>query len=469
MSVKRGSTVVNYTTLHCLMSKLVSEALSSTRPLWPPHQCNPQYITKTSTASARNGTSSCPTTTGSESVHNSAAACTSSSHWPLATTKQTESDRPAKILLNIIPELQPKALKRPGPTDEEIGGILAYLKDGAPLASTPQSTTSSSSVNSSANGTKTTVTTSAMKDSDIAVGNDIDNKLAEEVKEFVISCSHPSLEQGVNYSHAHDLEEWLCLELIDGVDTDAVVGNNAAHHLYSGLISDCQDTRQSLNELNCPSVLDHARQNTTSTCHGHKFTTTSKERLGSFVNDDLLEPVEDWNQWNEPAYVERMINLCNTLNCSRSSNLMENEHTRGGKVRADCGSARSLIRHNISKLKSKAQVKRLTSVGNGTLKTSRRVKSGTKEDKMVADRRGTYARRLAAIQKIRPTSPRSKTTGKCNHLSTCNIHSSAATPQSRLKQCFKYPKLRSSEELIVSISFDRLVTERQFKKYHFKQ
>ena len=421
------------------------------------HLCTPH----TKITAARDEATACPTYSICNSIPFSAA--TASSPCSLACTNEKESvgvGEPAEKRLLISDQ-------RSGPTEEEIGGILAYLKDGAPLATPPRSTTFSDPVNCSpvcerkATDTQTTDITHNINSDQPAVANlSIDDKLAEEVKEFVISCGHPSLEQGVSYSH--DLEEWLYLELFDDVNTEESFGNDVTSELTSVLISDCQDTKLSFNELNCSSALGHVCKNADVSSQ----TTSKGNALDSFPDNELLKPAEDWNQWNEPSYVERMISLCNSLNYSRRINVIDSEGNNGGKIKVGFGTDHevcSLSRGNTSK---KIQVKRLTPAGR-VHKNNKGMKSGAKGKKImsvVADHRRSYARRFAAVQKT-------PSAGKYSYWNTWKMHRDAGTPQSHLKKCCKSPRIRSSEmlQLIVSISFDCLVTERQLKKYHIKQ
>lgn len=431
------------------------EALTSTKHQLALHLRTPLAKTTPAIESARTGRTTFPT----HSICNSipCLAAIPSPPGSLHCVKRNKSasiSKPAKNRLIT-------SHQHPGPTEEEIGGILAYLKDGAPLATPPRFITISNSLSSSpvcekkSNDTQTTDITHNINSNQPAVVNlSIDDKLAEEVKEFVTSCGCPSLQQGI--SNSDDLEEWLYLELFDNVNTEEIFGNDVNPER---LISDCLDTKQSLNELNCSSGLDHVYKNANFNSHGHR--NTSEENTSIFPDNVLLEPVEDWNQWNEPSYVERMISLCNSLNYCRRNTLVDYESNNGGKVKVDFGTetkVRGLNGDNTLKAK-KVQVKRLRPAG----RVHKRMKNTAKGEKImsvVADHRRSYACRFAAVQKT-------PTTGKYSYW---KVHRDAATPRSHLKKCCRSLRIRSSEmlQLIVSISFDCLVTERQLNKYHIK-
>ena len=102
----------------------------------------------------------------------------------------------------------------------------------------------------------------------------------------------------------HDCGKWLNLELVDEMGT----GGN--EELSSPLIVDSLGLKQSLTEVNW-SI--HGYENKS---HVHKHVETKsppKKCRTGFTIDDWLEPANDWNQWKQPAYVERMINLSSSL------------------------------------------------------------------------------------------------------------------------------------------------------------
>ena len=421
------------------------EALSSSRQQWSISPSKPQ----TKFTNAKVSTSLQLTSSPSDSV-NFTVGVSSPQHVLAINDKQkpTGVDKPTENLL-----VSEKKSKHSVSMKEEIRGIVAYLKHGAPLDSVDLSFTSSDTQKHSQAG-KGKVSTKATNNSihdmtllDLDVQND--DKLAEEVKEFVISCDCPTFKQDLS-SFQDDLEDWLDLELVDDIDTDVMFDNDPMPELSSVLISDCLGMNHSLNEVNYSSVLDNVPKHVDSTCSGRQISVKSKE---SCYANEVLEPVDDWNQWNEPTYVERMINLCNFLNRNKKSDVMEHGNNTHSKVKANC---------STGKVIKKTQVKTIDR-NNHTSKIKRRTDNSDKVKKsvtLIGDHRKTYAHKFAAVKKV----PQSSITNKYCAPGTGD----RITQQRSTKECCK--QLSSSEtlQLIVSISFDRLVTERQFKKYHCK-
>ena len=353
--------------------------------------------------------------------------------------------------------LQSKQMSKPStPTNEEIREILAYLKEGTPLESTPQSPVSSYSINNAnAQRRQTIADVNVAQTSDDLV-DDInlpniqdDDKLAEEVKEFVISYGCPSLQQQFS-SCQHDLEDWLYLELVDDIDNN-MFANVTTPELSSILTSDCL---QSLNEVNHASLVDHDPK----TSYEHKNISSGYKEpcMGDSL---LLEPVDDWNNWNEPIYIEKMIHLCNSLNSNNTDYLNEHDNSTSWKVTANCSnSMQGSTGGKTSKVTNK-----VIPQNNHTPKTRRRVRNNEKLKKLVTtvnDHHKSYVHKLAAVKK-------SSIMDNCRHPGA--VRKNPITPL-RKPGLKKYTKSSDSEtlQLIVSIPFDCLVTERQFKKYHFK-
>jgi hypothetical protein len=94
----------------------------------------------------------------------------------------------------------------------------------------------------------------------------------------------------------HDGGKWLNLELVDDV---SISGN--------------EGLKQSLVEVNWST---HAYENEhCKSCTGKHVDTKSpqKECLTGCTIDDWLEPANDWNQWKQPAYVEKISKLSSSL------------------------------------------------------------------------------------------------------------------------------------------------------------
>ena len=261
----------------------------------------------TTVESARMKASSCPTPF--ESVHHTAATPLPGESTKFSHTYKCSVDSTVRKEMAADNEITEKLeSEHPVPTKEDIGEILSFLQDGAPPG------TSDSVYDSQRVAQRKTdkVTKNAICDINLPVDLDvqIDDRLAEEVKEFVMSCGYSSLQHGIRSSqHDQVLEEWLSLELIDDIDTDLKVGDeNATEHYPLLAHPDCLSMKQSLNEVNNPLCLDHTVNSDVFTCTAHKTTTSTGRKNYCFTDDELLEPADDWNQWNEPAYVERIIN-----------------------------------------------------------------------------------------------------------------------------------------------------------------
>ena len=116
----------------------------------------------------------------------------------------------------------------------------------------------------------------------------------DKLPQVKITHSNSSLQYG----------KWLNLELVDDVKTD---GNENAELDSQLLIADYLGMKQSLTEVNWST---HAESRT---CEHVDTNSPQKECLTGCITNDWLEPASDWNQWNEPAYVERIINLSSSL------------------------------------------------------------------------------------------------------------------------------------------------------------
>lgn len=168
------------------------------------------------------------------------------------------------------------------------------MKDGAPQRKSAGLTTATNFVNKShkdptANNTNTMI---------LRLPITTDHDKLSQVK---ITHSNSLLQQ--------DLEKWLDLELVDDVITD---GNENAE-FGSRLIADGLGMKQSLTKANWST---HAYENEHCKSCTRKHVDTKSPQTECFtgcITDDWLEPASDWNQWNEPAYVERMINLSSSL------------------------------------------------------------------------------------------------------------------------------------------------------------
>ena len=180
------------------------------------------------------------------------------------------------------------------------------MKDGAPQRKSAGLTTATNLVNKSykdpaANNTNTTIS------------------------RLPITTDHDKLPQ-VKLTHSdsllrRDLGKWLNLELVDDVNTD---GNENAEF-------DCLGMKQSLTEINWST---HAYENELCKSRTRKHVDTKspqKECLTGCITDDWLEPASDWNQWNEPAYVERMINLSSSLQSYNLNKITEDSEMAAEK------------------------------------------------------------------------------------------------------------------------------------------
>lgn len=197
------------------------------------------------------------------------------------------------------------------PPKEEIAGILAYLKDGAPQAGRSAGLTTVTDSVSSSHKAPSAKATNDMNTTSLRLP--ITDKPAQ-VK--LTQCHGDSSPQ-------HDLGEWLNLELVDDVNTE---GNGNAE-LGSPLTADCLGMKKSLTEVTW-STHPYENENFTekpciSCAHQQSHADIKlrqKECLTDYIANDWLEPAKDWNQWNEPAYVERMINLSSSLHSCTSLN-----------------------------------------------------------------------------------------------------------------------------------------------------
>ena len=232
----------------------------------------------------------------------------------------------------------------------------------------------------------------------------------------------------------HDLGEWLNLELVDDVGTD---GNENAE-LDSLLVTDCLGMKQSHNEVNWSDPTYKNAVFTKNLCT-HKCANTRRKECftGCTTDDDWLEPADDWNQWTEPGYVERMINLSSSLQSHTISNLNEaTEMITTEKYNSFC-------RSKTCKCLGKS---------NGASKISKRVKKCNRK-RLISDHRKIYVRKFAAaaVQK----SQSNVLMDNC-----CTRH----TDEAAFGCLEKSDKCLKSFQLLVSISFDRLVTVRHLKK-----
>lgn len=220
----------------------------------------------------------------------------------------------------------------------------------------------------------------------------------------------------------HDCGKWLNLELVDEIGTS---GNE---ELISPLIVDSLGLKRSLTEVNW-SI--HAYENKS---HAHKHVDTKsspKKYLAGFTIGDWLEPANDWNQWKQPAYVERMISLSSSL--QSNSNDSVNEIPDALEITAaDCTSiAEKSKRSKLHRCLGKRNFMTLCKKG---VKYCNRKRSIIVSDKKISDSAATWS-----------TSQSNVPMDKCCTDKTAYEH------LEQIGKCLTF-------QLMVSISFDHLQT-----------
>ena len=412
----------------------VLEALSPAQHKWGLQQ-HRAYRPQAASSSSRLGTPLHHT--ANEPVHSTAATAVTSSplsHPEVAKTRSVQVNTPKPWCSENSEQTIPAI--------DEIGGILAYLKDGAPPETSPHVHRSVNTTCQDGQGRRDNDNNLGLQlDLDIQ----IDDELEERVRELVSSWGFsPSL---------NDSEDWLSLELVNDIDVDVRSDNL---DLSSMLISDNLDTDKSLNEINFPSVLFCTQKDQESLCHSHKPADSRPGHDKHLGADDLLRPASNWNMWNEPVYVERMITLCNALFCTDGhGNSRESNRNSGGKIRASQSSPRikfpSPNRSKVSRLtkktKSPPSSKQIKFCGNEhTPNASRHLMKRRDEKKnIVVNHRQVYSRKLAAVRKVIGSSK----------MSDCSCwHKDASYSDVKRHDC----KCPNTPQLIVSIPFDHLNT-----------
>ena len=321
-------------------------------------------------------------------------------------------------------KLQCKKFEPSIPPKEEIVGILAYLKDGAPQAARSAGlTTATDSVSSSQNI------------SSAKAGNDTNTTSLR----LPITDKPPQALTHGDSSPQQDLGEWLNLELVNDVDTDSA-------ELHSPLTADCLGMKQSLNWST------HAYENEEKPCKSRAYKQChidiklqQKECLTSHIGDDWLEPANDWNQWNEPAYVERMINLSSSLQSYTSLN---NHAITTEMATANCMSITG--KHYGNK------INKCVGRSNYMSKVSKGAKHYTNRKKPVSDKKICASKVAASSQK---TSQSNISMEKCT-CCTCYTDKATSGHLERNGKCL------TSSQLIVSISFEHLDTVKYQKNQH---
>lgn len=323
------------------------------------------------------------------------------------------------IIVSVILQLkhQRKTSEPSAPPKEEIVGILAYLEDGAPQKNSAGLTTTTNLVNK------------AIKDPSAKAASNITDIL--RMQPTTDNNDSSQVDIAHNSSVQHDHGKWLNLELVDDVST----GGNEDTELCSSLVVGCLGMKQSLAEVNWSTPVNEFCKSHICTCNNVNTRSPQKELTGC-VTDDWLEPASDWNHWREPAYVERMINLSNSLQSYTLNNLNEIADT-SETTAAHCT--------NIVEKPCRSKVHKC--LGKTVSKSSQK---GVK-----------YCRRQIGNKNIASAAAQSTPQSKVSISKWCTTKAAC--------MCGQNDKCLTSFQLIVSISLDHLRSNRHLTGHKHNQ
>ena len=221
----------------------------------------------------------------------------------------------------------------------------------------------------------------------------------------------------------YDHGKWLNLELVDDGNENAEVNSN------SPLIVECLGVKNSLtnNYWSAHTYENEFRKS-------HKCVNTKspqRECITGCTTDDWLEPANDWNQWNEPAYVERMNKITSSLQ-SYTANLI-----------ADASEMAAVDCMSIVEMRHRSKIHECLSKSDYVSKFSKKGVKCCRKKLTISDKKV----RSSAIAQNTPQSNVSM--DKC------------CTDSATCEHMEQNGKSLTSFQLIVSISFDHLKRQRK--------